>query len=220
MGGTEMAIKQLTRWSAVAFVLSALAGLTATLLGPSDFTVNAVRNSVWMPMHTLQFVSYMLFAFALIGIFVRQADSAGRLGEVGFLLSFFSTIVLTAQVAVSAWILPVVAKQPGAPNTAFALLDTTGPLPDFSMVVLVAYLVAAIGFVLFGIAIMRAGVLPRWAGALLIIATVLDAAILVGPSAQLILKLGDLTFDLWKLGMAYALMSATGVMVMRPKAAT
>jgi hypothetical protein len=215
-----MATRQLPRWSAVAFVLSALTGAIPTLLGPSDFTDNAVLGDLWVPMRTLQVISYILFLFALIGIHVRQADSAGRLGSTGFLLSFFSTTMLLTQVAVSAWILPVIALQPNAPKTAFALLDPAGPLPVFSTVVLLAYLVAAIGFILFGVAIMRAGVLPRWAGVLLIVATVLEAAVLVGPSAQIVLKLGDLTFDAWKVGVAYALTSVTGVLVMQPKPAT
>ncbi len=113
----------------------------------------------------------MLFLFGLIGFYLVQAEKSGRLGSIGFVLTFFGVLVLTAQIMVSAWILPVIALQPSVPNTAYAMLDPAGPLPIFSSVVFAAYIPAGIGLILLGIATMRAHVLPRWAGLLLIIAT-------------------------------------------------
>lgn len=200
-----MAIKNLIRWSAIALLLSALTGITSILFTPSDFAPNAVLSSSWTPMHAVLAVSYMLFVFGLIGIYVIQADKAGKLGSVGFLLTFFGMLILTAQVIVSAWILPAVAVQPNFPKTAFEMLDPAGPLAAFSTLVFVDYVPAVIGLLLLGIAIMRAGVLPRWAGLLLIIGTLLDLALLIGASGELIVKLGDAIFDIGKLWIVYGL---------------
>jgi hypothetical protein len=150
-------------------------------------------------------VSYMLFMFGLVGVYLAQAEKAGRLGAIGFVLTFFGVLMLTAQVVVATWSLPAIALQPNAPKTAFELLDPAGPLAAFSLVVFVAYVPAGIGLVLFGIATIRAGVLPRGAAVLLIIGTVLALGILVGAPGELIVKLGDFVFDVGKLWIAYAL---------------
>ncbi len=209
-----MATQKLIRWSAIAWLLSALTGITSVALAPSDYAVNAVLGSLWTPMHAVLTVSYMLFLFGLMGFYLAQADQAGRLGSIGFVLAFFGTLLLMAQVVVAAWVLPVIATQPSAPKTAFEMFDLAGPLPAFSAVVFAAYLPAGIGLVLMGIATMRAGVLPRWAGLLLVLGTVLDTAVLVGAPGELIVKLGDLIFDAAKLGVVYGLWLGQGNLAM------
>ncbi len=199
--------QKLIRWSAIAWLLSALTGIISILLTPSDFAENAVLGGWWTPMHAVLTASYMLFVFGLIGIYVIQANKAGSLGSIGFVLTFFGSLILTAQVIVATWILPVIASQSNAPKTAYEMLDPSGPLAAFSSVVQITYVPAGIGLILLGIAIMRAGVLPRWAGLLLIIGTLLDLTILIGAPGELIVKLGDAIFDIGKLWIVYALWS-------------
>ena len=159
-----MATQRLIRWSAIAWLLSALTGIVAVISIPSDYAANAVLSSLWTPMHAILTASYLLFQFGLTGFYLAQADKAGRLGSIGFVLAFFGVLVMTAQVVVATWILPVIALQPGAPKTAFEMFDLAGPLAAFSSVVLAASILTGIGLILLGIATMRAGVLPRWAG--------------------------------------------------------
>ena len=121
-----MAIERLTRWGAIAWLLSAVTGITSVVLAPSDYAANAVLSSHWVPAHALLSVSYMLFLFGLVGFHLVQANKTGRLGSIGFALTFFGVLVLTAQTMVSAWILPVFALQPNVPNTAYAMLDPAG----------------------------------------------------------------------------------------------
>jgi hypothetical protein len=205
-----MATDKLIRWGAIAWLLSALTGVASILLAPSDYAANAVLSNHWIPAHALLSISYMLFLFGLIGFYLVQAEKARRLGSIGFVLTFFGVLVLTAQTIVSAWILPVMALQPNMPNTAYAMLDPAGPLPNFSWVVFAAYIPAGIGLIMMGIATMRARVLPRWAGLLLIIATVLDFGVLLGAQGELVLKLGDVAFDAAKLWFVYALLFSLG----------
>src|SRR5271165_4341490 len=205
-----MAFERLIRWGAIAWLLSALTGITSIVLAPSDYAANAVLSSHWLPAHALLSVSYMLFLFGLVGFHLVQAEKTGRLGSTGFALTFFGVLVLTAQIMVSAWILPVIALQPNVPNTAYAMLDPAGPLPTFSWIVFAAYIPAGIGLISMGIATMRARVLPRWAGLLLIVATVLDFAVLFGAPGEMIVKLGDVAFDVAKLWFVYALVLGAG----------
>lgn len=215
-----MTSQTLIRWSAIAWLLSALTGIVGTLLVPSDFAANAVLNGLWTPIHALVAGSYVLFLFGLAGVSLRQADRAGRSGSIGFVLTFFGAAILMAQAVVAAWILPAIALQPNAPKTAFEMLDPAGPLSAFSEVVLFAYLPAGIGLILMGMAIMRADVLPRWAGLLLIIGTVLELGVLIGAPGELIVKLGDITIDVAKIWIVYALWSAPGALAVQPKTAT
>ena len=90
-------------------------------------------------MHAVLTISYMLFLFGLVGVYLVQADKAGRLGSITFVLTFFGALVLMTQVVVNTWILPVIALQPNAPKTAFEMLDSAGLLAAFSWVVFVAY---------------------------------------------------------------------------------
>ena len=205
-----MGTQKLVRWGAIAWLLSALTGITSIVTAPSDFAANAMLSSHWMPAHALLSFSYALFLFGLIGFYLVQAEKSGRLGSIGFVLTFFGILVLTAQIMVSAWILPVIALQSTVPNTAYAMLDPAGPLPIFSWVVFAAYIPAGIGLILLGVATMRAHVLPRWAGLLLIIATVLDFAVLFGAPGEMIVKLGDVAFDVAKLWFVYALLFGQG----------
>jgi hypothetical protein len=204
-----MAAQKLIRWSAIAWLLSGLMGIISIVLTPSDFAANAVLSGPWTPIHAVNTFSYMLFMFGLVGVYLAQAEKAGRLGLIGFALTFLGVLLLTVQVAVATWILPVIALQPNAPLTAFELLDPAGPLAAFSLVFFIAYVPAGIGLILFSIATMRAGVLPRMAAVLLMIGTVLALGILVGAPGELIVKLGDFIFDVGKLWIAYALWSGT-----------
>jgi hypothetical protein len=199
--------QKLIRWSAIAWLLSALTGIISIIFTPSDFVDNAMLSRQWVPTHAVLTASYMLFVFGLIGVYVIQAEKAGRLGSVGFVLTFFGALILTAQVIAATWILPVVALQANAPKTAFEMFDLVGPLAAFSSVVFAAYVPAGLGLILLGIATMRAGVLPRWAGLLLIIGTVLDLAVLIGASGELIVKAGDVAIDAAKIWIVYALWS-------------
>jgi hypothetical protein len=202
-----MATQKLIRWSAIAWLLSGLTGIISIVLTPSDFAANATLSGLWTPIHAVNTISYMLFLFGLVGVYLAQAERAGRLGLISFGLTFFGVLMLTVQVAVATWILPVIALQPNAPKTAFELLDPAGPLSAFSLVVFIAYVPAGIGLILFGIATIRAGVLPRLAAVLLMIGTVLALGILVGAPGELIVKVGDFVFDVGKLGIAYTLWS-------------
>jgi hypothetical protein len=210
-----MAIHRLIRWGAIAWLLSAVMGIASIVLAPSDFVANAVLTGWWVPSHAMLAISYALFLFGLIGFYLVQADKTGRTGSIGFILTFFGVLLLTAQVIVAAWILPVIAAQPNVPKTAFAMLDPSGPLPFFSWVVFAAYLLAGAGLIMMGVATMRAAVLPRWAGLLLIVATVLDFAVLAGAQGELIVKLGDVAFDVAKLWFVLALLLGKGDHIQR-----
>jgi hypothetical protein len=201
-----MAIQRLIRWSAFAWLLSAATGIVSIVFVPSDFVASAVLSSLWIPIGALRAISHMLFMIGLIGFYLVQADKAGRLGSIGFVLSFFGMLMLSVQMVDSTWILPVIAAQPNAPKTAFEMLGPSGPLSAFSRVIFGGSVVAGFGLIILGLVTMRARVLPRWAGLLLAIAIFLDFAVVAGAAGEWIVKFGDVLFSVAEVWLAYAML--------------
>lgn len=200
-----MYMQRLMRWSALAAVLSAVLDSIAVLLMPSLFQPYAVQSSLWAPILTLDVLAYLLALLALTGLHIRQAERSGTLGLIGFILASFSTVLFVAVHLIQAYALPVLASQPGAPSTAFDLLGPTGPLAKFFPIFMLTLLLFDLGFVLFSLSIVRAGVLPRWAGVVMLMGTVLANAEIAGPLGEIVAKLGPLAINIAFIGSAYAL---------------
>jgi hypothetical protein len=169
-------------------------GLAAVLAGaifagiqpihPPDFLAS-VTTSKWAIIIALKLVMCLLFLIGTAGLYLRQAESAGWLGLAGFLLLTVSFWLQTAFVFAELFILPVLATStpsfvdsylgvvnghPGEMNIG-ALVPTYG-------VVGICYL---LGGLLFGVATVRAGVLPRWPAILLAIAAIITPAAALLP---------------------------------------
>ena len=200
-----MSIQKLIRWSAVAAVLSGVLDAIAILMLPSAFRTNAVQSNLWTPAFTIGMFAFLLAVLAIVGIHVRQSEAAGTLGLIGFVLAVFSSALFVGVFMIQGYVLPVLATQPNALKTANELLGPTGPLAGFFPIFLLTLLLFNLGFILFSISIMRAGVLPRWAGLLLLIGTVLSNAQIFGPVGEIISKLGAVGFDIGFVWLAYAL---------------
>ena len=124
----------------------------------------------------------LIFLAGLPGLYAFQASRAGRLGLAGFVLSFVGLAMLEVSTeALFAFTGPVLAAHD---QTHFLLL---GGLDQhlgggFAAYFGLSYLVAVAGFVSFGIATLRAGVYPRWTGAVIAIGSV--AAVVMAPLAS------------------------------------
>ena len=110
------------------------------------------QSAAWVPVHLLGFVALAAIQLALVGIFARQIQRAGPLGVAGFLAAFFGTAMMLLEGREHLFSHDF---GEGTPAGLWQLVATA--------------LVFSIGYVLLGIAVARAGVLPRGAGILLAI---------------------------------------------------
>ena len=156
----------------VASVLYSRAGGVALYLDPL------------VPINDLaKLVGSLIFLIGLPGLYAFQATRAGRLGLVGFVLSFFGLAVLEVGTeAMFAFVGPVLAAHH---ETRFLL---QGGLEQnlgggFLIYFNLSYLVVLAGFVSFGLATSRARVYPPWTGPVIMIGSV--AAIVMAPLASL-----------------------------------
>ena len=141
----------------------------------------------------------------LVGLYARQVEKAGWLGLVGFVLAFIGTGLVEIILFMVSTIIPFLAA---AAPTNFAQVVT--PPPFWAPVFVMGF---GLGYILFGVATMRAGVLPRWSGLLLIIGVsffMISEALLFDPTlSHVIVTIGDVVFGLGLAWAGHALWSGT-----------
>lgn len=194
-----MSIAKMIRWSGLTVVLAGLLYALGAVVHPVGEDLAAIRDPSWVPAHLVYWVSIVLLHFGLVGLFAQQAGKAGWLGVVGFVLAFAGTALVGSIVLVAATLMPLIAEE------APAIFEQATTLPDF--LVLVFVLGFGLGYVLFGAATMRAGVLPRWSGLLVVMGVTLfvisEAGPLEGATAHALVTSGDILFGLGLVWMGY-----------------
>jgi hypothetical protein len=143
---------------------------------PPDI-LSSVTTAQWAITHALGVAMGLLGLLGLAGIYARQVEEAGWLGLVGYLLSSLFWALTMAFQFTEALISPLLATE--APEFVEGVLGMVGgraseinlgALPAVYTLTGVLYM---LGGLLFGIATFRAGILPRWAGGLLAVGTIL-----------------------------------------------
>jgi hypothetical protein len=158
---------------------------------PSDEV--GVRSAAWVPVHLLYFAALALMLLVLVGILARQLQRAGWLDVAGFLVAFAGTAMMLLE---------------GREHLFSPDFGVGTPLGLWELIS--ASLIFSVGYILLGIAIARAGVLPRGAGILLavggpIVAFSPPIGILV------VLVVGHALFGLGLAWSGYALWAGTGL---------
>jgi hypothetical protein len=130
---------------------------------------------------TLVLTAHVVLVFALVALWAAQSERSGLLGSLGMVLGVVGTTLVSGVVMVE------IAGASGV--EVDAVLGASFP----SVLALLGGLAFLIGLVLFGVATMRAGVLPRWAGLLLIVGdAVFGAGSFAGAAATIFEILGAL----------------------------
>jgi len=211
-----MSTKNLSRWSGIACILAGLLLALATLIHPSRETPEIILEQEvrLVAAHWLFTFSCGFLLLGLPGLYAAQSERAGRLGLVSFLMLFFGTLFF----AVSnnyGFIAPVLAAE------APAMLDAINAYPP--VVALNALLAVGffLGFILFGIATLRARVLPRQAGILMIMGSPLNMVgavlgLLVSEALWIVAILGALVLGLGLAWAGYSLWSSKITSVLQP----
>lgn len=165
-----MASSGLIRWGAIGFMLGGVTWLVLGLSARFGY-LQAIpgRPDVWL------FVVAHLFTVAgLVGLHTLQKESYGLLGQAGF---------YSALAAIAARILGAVVFLAGSSALEWISLPAT-----LSMLV---------GLVLYGVATLRARVLPRWYGLALIVSMPVSLPLSVYGTALFGLILVVLGYGLW-----------------------
>jgi len=211
-----MSTKDLSRWSGIACILAGLLMALATLVHPSRETPEIILEQELrlVAAHWLFTFAFGFLLLGLPGLYAAQSESAGRLGLVSFLMLFFGTLFF----AVSnnyGFIAPVLAAQAPAMLDA---INTYPPVATLNGLLAVGFF---LGFIFFGIATLRARVLPRRTGILMIIGSPLNMigavlGLLVSEALWIVAILGALALSLGLAWAGYSLWSHKEKAVLQP----
>ena len=128
---------------------------------------------------TMKILMAVLSLIGITGIYLRQVRQTGLLGLIGYLVFGVGYLAILCLQVVGVFVLPTLATtQPGYVNDVFTVVSSgtpTGDIGELQTLIKggVAYIV---GGTIFGIALFRANVLPRWAAALLSVGAVATLA--------------------------------------------
>ena len=169
-----MTPSRLFRLSGLALVLAAALFVVAEVISFSLFATQGetydltkiAQTDAFFFQSLLTLLAGTLLLGGLVGLYLRQSESAGRLGLVGFVLAFFGTTIVVGDFFANTFVTPMVARE------APAFLDN--PLSGILQVWLpFSFVLLAISWLLFAFATLRARAYPRGASWLLLAATLL-----------------------------------------------
>lgn len=180
-----------------ASTLMRLAGFSAVVAGLCFLVIGMFHpvnepsavNATWVNVHIAATALGFFGLFGMAGLYARQVEEAGWLGLAGFLLFTVWMTLVCGFSFVEAFILPKLATESPAFIAGwmgmFRGVPSAVDLGILPMLWNISGPIFILGPVLFGIATFRAGVLPRWAGALLALNAVLvPLGALVPPAYQ------------------------------------
>ena len=135
----------------------------------------------------LKVLMAVLALVGITGMYLSQVRRNGRLGLLGYLLLSAGYLSIMATSFVAAFVLPSIAgTNTGYVNDVIAATtggSPTGDIGPLGVVIQVQSFAYLAGGLIFGIALYRAGVLARWAAALLAVGGVVTVALSVMPDA-------------------------------------
>ncbi|HLO30920.1 MAG TPA: hypothetical protein VK249_17370 [Anaerolineales bacterium] len=176
-GKMKITASKLIRWAGLAAMGAGILFIAIQTIHPLD-VLSSVTTTRWAITHYLSIAMDILGLLGMVGLYARQVEKSGWLGLAGYLLfSLFWALSMAFHFA-EAFISPVVATV--APKFVEGFLGIVnghaseinlGALPAVYMLTgMAGYLLGGLSF---GIATFRAGILPRWAGGLLAVGTIL-----------------------------------------------
>jgi hypothetical protein len=154
-------LAHLLGWCGIALMAPGGLMVVATLLHPSRETATTVVASEprLVSAHVVYTLAWLLVLLGFPGLYAAQRGGMGRLGLVGFVTAFTGTYLI-AVTGNFGFLAPVLAKQ--SPT----VLDSLGQYLPVVIINGLAAILFMIGYVLFGIAMIRTAALSRWSGVL------------------------------------------------------
>ena len=149
---------------------------------------SSVTSARWAVVHVVACAMSFFGLLGMAGLYARQAEKSGRLGLAGFVMLSLWLVLIMGFSFVEVFILPRLAT--ADPRFVVGWMGMlTGSASELHLGVLsTLWTLTAplymLGGLLFGIATFRAGILPRWAGVLLAIGTLLAPVAALLPNAS------------------------------------
>ena len=196
---------KLTRAAGLAAVAGGLLYIAVQIKHP-HLDATFATTTEYAVRETMKILMTVLSLIGITGIYLRQVKQTGVLGLIGYALFAVGYLAILCVQVVGLFVLPTLAaSQPGYVNDVFAVVTSGTPTGDIGALQTliqggIAYIV---GGTIFGIALFRANILPRWAAALLSVGAVATLATSLLP--QLTQRLFAIPVGIALIGLGYSL---------------
>lgn len=148
-------------------------------------TLDYVQGTEWTVRQGMKISMTVLALLGIAGMYLSQVRRTGVLGLVGWLLLSLGYLMMLCVEMIALVVLPTITQtSPDYVGGVIAVATNSSSTADLGLFSTLNLLVAVgylLGGLLFGIALFRAGVLARWAAALLAVASVATMAIPLLP---------------------------------------
>jgi hypothetical protein len=183
----QITTTKLTRAAGLAAVAAGTLFIAVQVKHP-EITLDFVQTTQWKVRQGAKIAMATLALVGIAGMYLRQVRQIGVLGLVGYLLFSLGYLAMLCVEVIGLVVVPTIAQSSSAYVDGMVALATNGSTgADLGLFVPLngvqgfGYIV---GGLVFGIALYRAGVLARWAAALLSIAALATMAPLLLPMAN------------------------------------
>jgi hypothetical protein len=183
----EITTTKLTRAAGLAAVAAGTLFIAVQVKHP-EITVDFVQSTQWKVRQGMKLAMSILALTGIAGMYLRQVRRIGLLGLLGWLLFSLGYLAMLCVEAIGLVVIPVIARSSPEYVDGVVAVATNGSsdadLGLFGLLNAVQGLGYIVGGLVFGIALYRAGVLARWASALLAVAALATLAPLFLPLAN------------------------------------
>jgi hypothetical protein len=183
----EITTTKLTRAAGLAAVAAGALFIAVQVKHP-EITVDFVQSTQWKVRQGMKIAMATLALVGIAGMYLRQVRQIGVLGLVGYLLFSLGYLAMLCVEVIALVVIPTIAKSSTEyVNGVVAVATNSSSSADLGLFVPlngVQGLGYIVGGLVFGIALYRAGVLARWAAALLAVAALATMAPLLLPMAN------------------------------------
>ncbi len=166
----QVTAAKLIRWSGLSAMAAGLIFAGIQPIHPPD-VLASVNTSAFIIITSLKTVMSLFGLFGIAGLYARQVEESGWLGLAGYLLLTLFYAVQMCFSFMEPLVLPLLVTE--SPNFVESVMGMSsgagGPLNlgAFATVYALVSVLYLLGLLLFGIALFRARILPRWAAGLL-----------------------------------------------------
>ena len=180
----QITTTKLTRAAGLAAVAAGTLFIAVQVKHP-EITLDFVQGTQWTVRQGMKVSMAVLALTGIAGMYLRQVRQMGLLGLVGYLLFSVGYLAMLCVETIALVVVPtIVASSPEYVEGVVAVATNSSSSADLGLFRPLNLVIAAgylLGGLIFGIALFRAGVLARWAAALLAVAAVLTMTIPLLP---------------------------------------
>lgn len=166
----KITASNLVRWAGLSAMVAGIIFAGIQPIHPPD-VLASVTTSAFIIITSLKTLMCIFGIFGIAGLYARQVEETGWLGLAGYLLLTIFYAVQICYAFAEPTILPLLASvAPAFVESVMGMASGAGGpmnLGAFATIYMLVTFLYVLGLLLFGIALFRARILPRWAAGLL-----------------------------------------------------